>query len=98
MLIYSIKQVNTDNEKMIHPMIKSMLVLVTAIMAFPVIATDRITVNGLFKDKAIITIDGIQRVLEKGKKSREGALLIKADSKQAVIEIDGRQQLSLIHI
>ena len=55
-------------------------------------ALEQITVNGLFQDKAIVTIDGRQRVLKKGKKSPEGALLIEANSKRAIIEIDGERK------
>jgi aspartyl protease family protein len=55
-------------------------------------AIDKIVINGLFKDKAIVTIDGKQRVLKKGKKSPEGALLVESDSKQAIIEVNGQQQ------
>lgn len=55
-------------------------------------AIDKIVVNGLFKDKAIVTIDGKQRVLKKGKTSPEGALLIESNSKEAIIEVDGQQQ------
>ena len=52
-------------------------------------AVGKIKVVGLFKDKAIVTIDGKQRVLSKGKTSPEGILLISANSREAVIEIDG---------
>lgn len=55
-------------------------------------AIDKIVVNGLFKDKAIVTIDGKQRILKKGKKSPEGALLVESNSKQAIIEVNGQQQ------
>jgi len=55
-------------------------------------AIDKITINGLFKDKAIVTIDGKQRVLKKGKASPEGVLLIESNSKEAFIEIDGQQE------
>lgn len=55
-------------------------------------AVDKIVINGLFQDKAIVTIDGKQRVLKKGKASPEGVLLIAANSKEAVIEIDGEQK------
>lgn len=61
--------------------------------SFPAIAVDKIVINGLFKDKAIVTIDGKQRVLKKGKASPEGVLLIEANSKQAVIEIEGNQEV-----
>jgi aspartyl protease family protein len=55
-------------------------------------AIDKIVINGLFKDKAIVTIDGKQRVLRKGKASPEGALLIESNSKEAIIEINGEQE------
>jgi aspartyl protease family protein len=55
-------------------------------------AIDKIIINGLFKDKAIVTIDGKQRVLRKNKASPEGALLIESNSKEAIIEIDGQQE------
>ncbi len=54
-------------------------------------AIDKIVINGLFKDKAIVSIDGKQRVLRKGKSSPEGVLLIESNSKEAIIEIDGQQ-------
>jgi len=57
------------------------------------IAIEKIVINGLFKDKAIVTIDGKQRVLKKGKASPEGVMLIEANSKEAVIEIDGEQEI-----
>ena len=54
-----------------------------------VCAIEKIVVNGLFKNKAIVTIDGKQRVLKKGKASPEGAVLLESDSKEAIIEING---------
>jgi aspartyl protease family protein len=38
-----------------------------------------------------VTIDGKQRVLRAGKASPEGVLLIESNSKEAIIEIDGKQ-------
>jgi clan AA aspartic protease, TIGR02281 family len=55
-------------------------------------AVENITISGLFKDKAIVSIDGRQRVLVVGKPSPEGVLLISANSKEAVLEIDGIRQ------
>lgn len=55
-------------------------------------AIEKIVINGLFKNKAIVTIDGKQRVLKVGKISPEGALLIESNSKQAIIEINGKQE------
>ena len=51
-------------------------------------AIEKIVINGLFKDKAIVTIDGKQRVLKKGKVSPEGALLIESNSKEAIIKLE----------
>ncbi|MGD8743902.1 MAG: TIGR02281 family clan AA aspartic protease [Granulosicoccaceae bacterium] len=54
-------------------------------------ATD-IVVNGLFSNKAVVTIDGKQRVLKVGKVTPEGVKLLSADSRSALIEVDGRQK------
>ncbi|MBL1140891.1 MAG: retroviral-like aspartic protease family protein [Proteobacteria bacterium] len=59
-------------------------------------AIEKIIINGLFKNKAIVTIDGKQRVLKKGMKSPEGALLIESNSKEAIIEINGEQKTYLL--
>lgn len=55
-------------------------------------AIDKIRVIGLFTDKTIVEIDGKQRVLSAGKTSPEGVKLISANSREAVLEIDGEQQ------
>ena len=54
-------------------------------------ATD-IIVLGLFKNKAIVKIDGVQRTLKKGKKSPEGVILLSADSYTVILEVDGKEQ------
>jgi aspartyl protease family protein len=51
-----------------------------------------ITILGLFKNKAIVVIEGHQRTLKVGKASPEGVMLISADSDTAVIEHEGKQQ------
>jgi len=53
-------------------------------------ATD-IRVVGLFKDRAVVTIDGRQRILRVGERSPEGVRLISADSESAVLEVDGKR-------
>lgn len=76
--------------------IKKIICAITCLFittASPLIfAVEKIVVNGLFQDKAIVSIDGKQRVLKKGKASPEGVLLIKANSKEAIIEINGEQK------
>ena len=72
-------------------MLKRTQCLLLLILSMNVFAVDKITINGLFNNKAIVTIDGKQRILNVGKPSPEGVLLISANSREAVIEIDGEQ-------
>ncbi|MGH8533327.1 MAG: retropepsin-like aspartic protease family protein [Gammaproteobacteria bacterium] len=48
-------------------------------------------VVGLFKDKAILDINGKQRLLAAGHQAPEGITLISANSKEAVIEVAGKR-------
>jgi len=50
-----------------------------------------ITVQGLFKDKALLVIGTRQRLLRTGEVSPEGVRLISADSEAAVIKYRGKQ-------
>ena len=69
----------------------SMLIVLLA-LAGTATAVNKITVVGLFKDTAIVVIDGSRRLLRSGDTSPEGITLISATSKEAVLEIDGEQQ------
>jgi aspartyl protease family protein len=62
------------------------------LLIHPVFAVEKINILGLFKDKAIVQIDGKQRVLTAGKKTPRGVRLISANSKEAVLEIDGQRR------
>jgi aspartyl protease family protein len=53
------------------------------------LAIENINVLGLFKDKAIIKVDGKQHVLSVGEKAVDGIILIRANSRKAILEIDG---------
>ena len=66
--------------------------LVMILFTWSCMAFDKITVVGLFKDKAVVRIDNKQRVLKKGVTSPEGITLISANSNEAVLEINGEQQ------
>jgi len=55
-------------------------------------AIERLRVVALFLDKAMVEIDGKNRLLKRGKASPEGVLLISADAKAAVIEIEGKRE------
>lgn len=56
-------------------------------------AATNVNVVGLFGGKALVSINGgTQKLLREGDKTPEGVKLIRADSKEAVLEIDGKQQ------
>jgi aspartyl protease family protein len=57
-----------------------------------VTAVENIRVVALFNNRAMVEIDGVQRVLKVDKPSPEGVLLIEASSTEAVIEIDGKRK------
>ena len=56
------------------------------------VSAAEIMILGLYKNRAIVNIDGKQRTLKIGKQSPEGVTLISADSDVAVLEVDGKQQ------
>lgn len=56
------------------------------------LAVDRVIVEALFTDKAMVSIDGVRRLLKLGKPSPEGVRLISANSKEAVLEVDGERR------
>lgn len=59
-------------------------------------AVEKIEVQGLFSNKAVILVDGKRHILAVGKVSPEGVKVISADSSGAVLEVDGdRKQYSL---
>lgn len=76
---------------MLRRFISRVLLLTCTLAVSAALGVEKVAVLGLFKDKAIVNIDGKQRVLAVGKTSPEGVTLISADSAGAVLEIDGRQ-------
>lgn len=69
--------------------------LVAALCAASAAAANATDVNviGLFPGKAVVVIDrGAPRTLAVGQKTPEGVVLISSDSKQAVLEIDGKRE------
>lgn len=78
--------------------VKSMMAFMLAIAMHNACAVEKISLQALFKDKAIIVVDGKRRVLTSGQVSPEGVKLLATDtrSEKADIEIDGkREQLKL---
>src|SRR3990170_3001846 len=57
-------------------------------------AVENISLHALFKDKAIIVVDGARRVLKSGEESPEGVKLLATDTQEekAEIEIGGKRE------
>lgn len=55
-------------------------------------AGPEVTVKGLFAGRAVLEINGESHLLKAGERSPEGVLLISSNSREAVVEIDGRRQ------
>jgi len=70
-----------------------LLTVLLAVTSVDVVAVTRIEVQALFGGKAIVMIDGQRRTLSAGQTSPEGVKLINADSKQAVLEFDGKRKV-----
>ncbi len=71
---------------------KALLLGILLTVAAPqAVAVERVQVVGLFAGKVAVRIDGKQRVLGIGQTSPEGVKLIRADSRLAVLEIDGER-------
>ena len=69
-----------------------MLILATALAATSAAAATKVSVVGLFKDMAIVVIDGKRRTLRSGESSPEGVTLVSANSEEAIIEVDGERK------
>ena len=75
------------------PLSRIFLVLPALCLLFTsafVLAAD-VRVVGLFKGRAVVDIDGKQRILRIGQTSPEGIRLVSADSESALLEIEGEQ-------
>ncbi len=68
------------------------LTAVCVLWAAQVWAAPKVVVRGLLKNMAVLEIDGVQRTLRAGKTSPEGVTLVSANTKEAVIEIEGKQE------
>ena len=71
---------------------RCLLLLLLLSLSWSLGAVERIAVEALFTHKAMVRIDGVRRLLQTGKPSPEGVLLISADSREAVLEVDGKRQ------
>jgi len=62
------------------------------VISLPAYSATAIEVRRLFKDGAVLLIDGNLRMMKAGQSSPEGVRLISADTQKALIEVDGQRQ------
>lgn len=62
------------------------------VLAAPPLWALDVVVKGLFKDGAIVQVDGKPRMLRAGERSPEGVLLVAADMQSATLEINGERR------
>lgn len=77
------------------PVTKVFMLGALLLVAEAAVAVDKISLQALFKDKAIIIVDGARRVLKSGEESPEGVRLLATDTREekAEIEIAGRREM-----
>lgn len=73
------------------PCYRWLLLLLLLSGGLPVFAAD-IQILGLFRDTAILSVDGTRYTLHPGDSTPQGITLIRADSEAAVLEINGQRE------
>ena len=68
-----------------------MVLLMPAVCA-PAAAIEKLEVQGLFANKAVLMVDGVMRVLKEGESSPEGIKLISVSKHDAELSVDGEQK------
>lgn len=72
---------------------RTVLTVLTLALATAVLADEpRVRVLALFANKAMLDIDGRERLLRAGQASPEGVTLVSADQHEAVVEVRGRRE------
>lgn len=70
---------------------RMILVLALIVIAGAVTAAPEIEVVALFKDAALLEINGRRKLLKQGERADEGVALVSANSREAVLEVDGNR-------
>ena len=75
--------------------VKFIMIAVLMLAATGTGAAEKISLQALFKDKAIIVVDGVRRVLKSGETSPDGVKLLATDTQEekAEVEIDGKREV-----
>ena len=68
------------------------LVLLLGLAAAGAGAVERVEVQALFKNRAVLLVDGRRRVLGAGETSPEGVTLLRADSRAAHVRVGGEER------
>jgi aspartyl protease family protein len=63
------------------------------LLSHSVYGASSINLLALFGEKALLHIDGTQRLLQTGETSPEGVTLVSVDSEHAVVEVNGREEV-----
>lgn len=72
-------------------MLRVLLTVCLGLSGMQATASPDVRVVGLFSHKAVVVIDGQQRVLRVGEEGPQGVRLIQANSESAVLEVDGER-------
>lgn len=71
---------------------RHLLLICILFFSSPLLAVEKIEIQGLFSGKAVVLIDGKRHILAVGQTSPEGIKLVSASSRGAVLEVNGRQK------
>jgi len=68
------------------------IVLLVLMVCAPAAAIEKLEVQGLFSNKAVLMVDGVMRILKVGDTSPEGIKLISVSKSGAELSVDGEQK------
>jgi len=68
------------------------VVLLVLMMCTPAAAIERLELQGLFSNKAVLMVDGVMRILKIGDTSPEGIRLVSVSKSGAELSVDGEQK------
>jgi len=87
-----LRQYNPDGVRVSFIMIKIFLTLLLSCLSITAHAIEKLEVQALFSNKAVLLIDGKRHILAVSETSPEGVKVISANSHGAVLEVDGQQK------
>ena len=91
-MLFIIDSATDVNHTMMKSFILILLACVTLTFQQTVNAIDKVEVQGLFSNKAVLLIDGERHIIAVGKISPEGVKVVSVNRSGAVLEVDGKQK------